>query len=300
MRQTGARNIQQSVLLVRVHGYVVITAIAGVDELDPDFLLVGGIQSFDVAVTPSLERIGGRLAATLFHRTIIGTAGRMGFDFVRRPVHDVDASTVGAPSRPASREVLVGVGNAPVMLFLELVLFGVRSGIAPLPELLDKCIALFVIRQRFEGGQLFRRDDPTHVFVEPLLVRGTQFDLELLGVGLLLLRAQVALQRIGLAGTRRGDIGVAGTIIRDLLSRFRTARAAAGADRSLCSRSGSRRRIVWHRRHCRRAIGRGTGDVTGTLRSDCNRQQENAGHRAEKNAVKRKLHCCYQTPANTL
>ena len=69
----------------------------------------------------------------------------------------------------------------------------------------------------FEGGQLFRRDDPAHVFVEPLLVRGAQFLLEFLRVLLLLLRAQIALQGIGLTG-RRIAVGAERSILASLSS----------------------------------------------------------------------------------
>ena len=47
----------------------------------------------------------------------------MRLDFVRRAEHDVDAAAVGLPARNAGGEMLVGVGDAPVVLFLEFVLY---------------------------------------------------------------------------------------------------------------------------------------------------------------------------------
>jgi hypothetical protein len=43
--------------------------------------------------------------------------------------------------------VLVGVSNTPIVLFLELVLRSVRSGITPKPELLDELVTLLVVRK---------------------------------------------------------------------------------------------------------------------------------------------------------
>ena len=49
------------------------------------------------------------------------------FDFVRRAVGNVDAAAVGLPAGDTGSEVLVGVGDAAVVLFLEFVLDGVRE-----------------------------------------------------------------------------------------------------------------------------------------------------------------------------
>ena len=43
--------------------------------------------------------------------------------------------------------MIVGVSDAAVMLFLVFVLFGIRSGIAPQPELLDELLPLLVSLQ---------------------------------------------------------------------------------------------------------------------------------------------------------
>jgi hypothetical protein len=80
--------------------------------------------------------------------------------------------------------MLVGVGNALVVLFFEFVLFGIGRGIAALPEGFNEVVALFVVGELLEGGPLFVCDDVGDVFVEPLLVGLAQFLLE--GAGILL------------------------------------------------------------------------------------------------------------------
>ena len=168
--EAGAGNIEQSVLFRRVHGHVVLARHGGVDELDDDVVA----DAFDVAVAPLLERIGGGFAAAFFHGPLVGAAGGMRFDFVRRPVHDVDAAAVGLPAGDARSVMLVGVRDAPVVLFLELVFFGVGRGIAAQPELLDELLALFVGAQALERCPLLVGDDVGDVFVQPLLIRRFQ------------------------------------------------------------------------------------------------------------------------------
>ena len=70
--------------------------------------------------------------------------------------------------------MVVGVCDAAVVLFLKLVLFGVRGGVAPQPELFDKLFALFVRSQALEGGLLLIGDDVDDVFVQPFPIRGFQ------------------------------------------------------------------------------------------------------------------------------
>ena len=111
--------------------------------------------------------------------------------------------------------MLVGVCDAPVVLFLEFVLHRVRRGIAALPEGLDEIVALFVVGELPEGGALFVGDNPAHVFVQPLFVGLAYFLLESLLVLFLLLFADRTLKRIGfliplpLRGYGSGLIGVA-------------------------------------------------------------------------------------------
>src|SRR6267154_4008971 len=131
----------------------------------------------------------------------------MRFDFVGRAVHDVDPATVGFPTRNSRREMLVGISDAPVVLFLVLVLFGIRRGIAALPESLNKIVAFFVVRQLLEGGPFLVGDDPDYVLIQPLLVDLGEFDFERSFLLLLLLFIGLALQGIDLIGGLSGRAG---------------------------------------------------------------------------------------------
>src|SRR5581483_10947426 len=143
-------------------------------EFDDDFLA----DPLNVAVPPCFEGERGGLAATFFHRTLVASAGGMRLDFVRLAEDDVDAPAIGLPAGNASREMLVGISDALVVFLFEFVLFGVRRGIAALPESLDEIVPLFVVGQLFEGGPLLIRDDVGHILVQPLLVWLAQFLLE--------------------------------------------------------------------------------------------------------------------------
>ncbi len=138
--EAGARHVEQGVLFGGVHGHVILARHGGVDELDDDV----GADAFDLAVAPLFEGEGGSFAAALFGRPLVAAAGGMGFDFVGRAVSDVDAPAVGLPAGNARSVMLVGVSDAAVVLFLELVLDGIRGGIAAQPELLDELLALFI------------------------------------------------------------------------------------------------------------------------------------------------------------
>jgi putative intracellular protease/amidase len=79
------------------------------------------------------------------------------FDRVRLAERDIDVAAVGLPARLAGGKVLVGVCDAPVVLFAELVLRRIRIGIAAQPELLDEGVALFIVAQALEGLAPLRR-----------------------------------------------------------------------------------------------------------------------------------------------
>src|SRR5262249_6389151 len=72
-------------------------------------------------------------------------------------------------ARFAGREVLICIGDALVELFLKLVLFRARIGIAATPDVLDKLFALFVGLEFFPGVAFGLREDwidvgnPIHV-----------------------------------------------------------------------------------------------------------------------------------------
>ena len=76
--------------------------------------------------------------------------------------------------------MLIGIGDAPVMFFLERILRRILIGIAPLPERLDVLFALFVGLQFQEEFALVVGNDVDHVLFEPLPVRRSQLFDELL------------------------------------------------------------------------------------------------------------------------
>src|ERR1700761_688230 len=96
----------------------------------------------------------------------------MRIDFVRRAVDDVNSAAVRLPARDTAGKTLIRIGHAAVMLFLKLVFFGVRTGVAAQPEILDKLLAFLVGLELAEGLTLFVADDPDDVFVDPLLIGG--------------------------------------------------------------------------------------------------------------------------------
>ena len=131
-------------------GQVIIAARAGIDELQVDVLT----DSFEIAITPILVRIGGGGAAALLLRTIVGAAGGMRLDLVGGAPHDVNAAAIGLPAWNAGSEMLVGISDAAIVLFLVLVFRSVGSGIATQPELLDELVALLVVGKLLESRLL--------------------------------------------------------------------------------------------------------------------------------------------------
>ena len=97
----------------------------------------------------------------------------------------------------AGRIVVVGILDAPIVLFAELVVGRVGIGIAAQPELLDERFALLVVAQVLECFPLFVRDDVGHILIQPGLVGALQLLPDfLLGLELLLVGA-LALERVG-------------------------------------------------------------------------------------------------------
>src|SRR5205823_4153578 len=134
-----------------------------------DLHLVTQVLAFQIAITPGLKGIGGGAAAAFFLWPVIMAATGMRVNAVRRAKDDVDPAAVGSPSRNAGGEVLVGVGDAAIVLVLKFVFDGIRSGIAPEPELFNELVALFIVCKLLECLQLFAGDDPLDVILKPLL-----------------------------------------------------------------------------------------------------------------------------------
>ncbi len=147
--------MRQRILFAAVDGEVVVAALAGIDELQVDVVA----DTFEIAVVPGLKREGGCLAAALVHGTLIGAARGMRFDRVRRTEGNVDVAAVRLPAGLAGCIVVVGVCDAPVVLFAKLIFGRVGIGIAAQPELLDECFALLVVAQVLECLALFVGDD---------------------------------------------------------------------------------------------------------------------------------------------
>src|SRR6266849_357195 len=164
--QAGARHVQQGVFFRRVHGHAVLAAHGGVYKLDVYVVA----DSIDVAVAPLFKRVGGSGSATFFERPFVGAAGGVGLNFIGRAVDDIDAATIGFPTGDAGRKTLVGVGDAPVVFFLELVFFGIGSRVATEPELFDELLALIVGAEAFPSLLFLIRDDVGNVLIEPLFV----------------------------------------------------------------------------------------------------------------------------------
>ena len=169
--QTRPGNVQERVLFRGIHGQVVFARAAGIDEFQDNVLA----YAFQVAPAPGFPWVRSSGASTLFHRSVVGAAGRVRLNFVRPTPHDVHAATIGFPARDARSKMFVRVSNPAVMLFLEIVVREVGIAAAAQPELLDKLLALFVGLQLQEGIALFGSNDVHHVFVEPLLVGAIEF-----------------------------------------------------------------------------------------------------------------------------
>ena len=123
----GAR-VGKDLLFSRVEHQLVIPVTVAIEEFNVDF----GAKAFDVPIAPALEGINDRHQPGVAFRGGWGVtrAGAVGFDLIRWPVDDVDAAAVAPPAGPADTETLVGVSNAAVVFFLELVFDRVRGGVA--------------------------------------------------------------------------------------------------------------------------------------------------------------------------
>jgi hypothetical protein len=133
----------------------------------------------------------------------------VGIDGVGLAEGDVDVAAIGLPAGLAGGVVLVGVGDAPIVLFAELVLRRIRIGVAAQPEVLDEGVALLVVAKGLEGLALLVGDDVGDVLFQPGLVGALQLlPYGLLG-GKLLLVGALALERVHAPGLIPGRWPVA-------------------------------------------------------------------------------------------
>src|SRR3954454_18096499 len=91
----------------------------------------------------------------------------MRLDLICRSEGDVHAAAIGLPARDTRGEVLVRISDTAVVLFLVLVLYGVRRTITAEPKLFDELIAFFIVGEREECLAFLVRNDVGHVLVEP-------------------------------------------------------------------------------------------------------------------------------------
>src|SRR5580658_1842504 len=127
-------------------------------------------DALDIAVAPGFEGESLALAAALILRELIGSTGGVGIDFIRWTVDNIGPAAIGFPAGDAGGEALIGVGDAPVVLFFKFVLLGIRSWVAPQPELFGEAFTLGVVREDLERPALFIGDDVSDVLVEPDLI----------------------------------------------------------------------------------------------------------------------------------
>ena len=165
-------------LLLRDWLQLKVTAIAGVDELEVEFslksrdLLLSGmiwnrnfhcLKHMVLPILPVLEGVGDGL-------TILCATGGVRVNRGGRSVDDVDMAAIRLPSGNGGCEMLVGIGDAPVVFGLGRVSRDFGCGVTAFPELLNKLIAFVIIWQREEGRALLGSYDPENILSQPLLI----------------------------------------------------------------------------------------------------------------------------------
>jgi len=128
--EASARDHEQGVFLAAIHGHFVGTTHAIIDKLDLNLLP----DVIDVAIAPFLERVSGCLSAAFVDRPFVLPARWMRFNLVRRPIDDINSSSVSPPSRNAGCIVVVRIFDPAIVLIFEFVVFAVGVGIATVPE----------------------------------------------------------------------------------------------------------------------------------------------------------------------
>src|SRR5208337_94065 len=115
-------------------------------------------------------------------------------DFVGFTPDDVDAPAIRLPARDPGSEMLIGVGDAAIVLFLEIIVRQIGVAAAAQPELLDELLAFFACFQLEKRAALFRRNDVDDVLVQPRPIRTLQLLEGLLNL-LLLIFGQLLIWR---------------------------------------------------------------------------------------------------------
>ncbi len=192
LRHTHARHMLQGVFLAAVDGEVVVPAHAGVHKFQVDVFA----DAFQIAVVPDLEGVGRRFAAAFIHGSLVGTPRGVGIGRIGLAEGDIHVAAIRLPARLAGGEMLVGVGDAAIMLFAKLVFRGVGIGIAAQPELLDEGFSFLIVAQVLERPPFIIADDVAHILFKPGLVGPLQLVSESVLGGKFFLVGALALERI--------------------------------------------------------------------------------------------------------
>src|SRR5690349_6075182 len=94
----------------------------------------------------------------------------MRLDLVGLTPSYINTAAVSFPARNSGGEVLIRVSDAFVILFAELVFFGIRVRVATTPKVFNK-IFTFLVRLKGEKGLfLSTRNDVGNVVVQPFFI----------------------------------------------------------------------------------------------------------------------------------
>ena len=121
-------------------------------------------------VIPNFVRKGARRSSAFRDGTVISSSCGEAVDIGWWAVGNVNPSSVGCPSVDSRFEMIVGVGNAPVVLFLEFVKSCARVGVAPTPELFDKIFLFLGAGKLFKNRFLLSANNVNDMFIEPFLI----------------------------------------------------------------------------------------------------------------------------------
>ena len=120
---------------------------------------------------PPLVGIGSSPPATLGQGPEIHGSRRVSLAALGLTENDVDAAPIRhPPGNSGVPELLVGVRDAPIVLFLELVLVRRAVRISSPPELLDEVLFLDGRRQLLEDVLLIVGDDVEDILLQPLCI----------------------------------------------------------------------------------------------------------------------------------
>ena len=99
----------------------------------------------NIVVSPIFESVGLRFTTALIERAVVVLPLRVAFERIGLAVHDVRCGRDRFSNRRHRKQMLVGIGDPPIILYLFNGLSTESgSGMRHCPELLDELLALFV------------------------------------------------------------------------------------------------------------------------------------------------------------